>query len=128
MIGGYTEPEGSRKYFGAVLVGFYEGERLNFAGRVGTGFREKLLSDLYLELQKIRVDECPFINLPAAGRSRWGQGLTAAEMKRCHWVQPVMVCQVKFTEWTRDDCLRQPVFLGLREDKNANEVVREKVS
>ena len=60
------------------------------------------------------------------GRSRWDQGLTAAEMKRCHWVNPVMVCQIKFTEWTRDDRLRQPVFLGIRKDKNANEVVREK--
>jgi bifunctional non-homologous end joining protein LigD len=127
VIGGYTDPEGSRKYFGALLVGFYEGKRLKFAGRVGTGFNEKLLRDLYAELSKIRVEECPFFNLPATGRSRWDQGLTAAEMKRCHWVKRVMVCQVKFTEWTRDDRLRQPVFLGIREDKNPIEVVREKV-
>jgi bifunctional non-homologous end joining protein LigD len=73
-------------------------------------------------------ESCPFFNLPAAGRSRWDQGLTAAEMKRCHWVEPVMVCQIKFTEWTRDDRLRQPVFLGIREDKKANEVVREKAN
>jgi bifunctional non-homologous end joining protein LigD len=98
-------------------VGFYEGKKLKFAGRVGTGFSEKLLSTIYAELNKIRVDKCPFYNLPAAGRNRWDQGLTAAEMKRCHWVKPVMVCQVKFTEWTRDDRLRQPVFLGIREDK-----------
>jgi hypothetical protein len=58
--------------------------------------------------------------LPTVGRSRWDQGLTAAEMKRCHWVKPSLVCQVKFTEWTRDDRLRQPVFLGIREDKNAD--------
>ena len=69
----------------------------------------------------------PF-SIPAVGRSRWDQGLTAAEMKRCHWVKPSMVCQVKFTEWTRDDRLRHPVFLGIREDKNASEVVREKAS
>jgi bifunctional non-homologous end joining protein LigD len=55
---------------------------------------------------------------------RWDKGLTAAEMKQCHWVKPVMVCKVKFTEWTRDDRVRQPVFLGIREDKNANDVVR----
>jgi bifunctional non-homologous end joining protein LigD len=128
VIGGFTEPEGSRKHFGALLVGFYEGKNLKFAGRVGTGFSEKLLSSLYSELNKIRIDKCPFYNLPAAGRSRWDQGLTAAEMKRCHWVNPVMICQVKFTEWTRDDRLRQPVFLGIREDKNATEVVREKAS
>ena len=128
VIGGYTDPEGSRKYFGALLVGFYEGKNLNFGGRVGTGFSEKLLRSLFAELGKIQVESCPFSNVPAAGRNRWDQGLTAAEMKRCHWVKPVMVCQIKFTEWTRDDRLRQPVFLGIREDKNANEVVREKPS
>ncbi len=128
VIGGYTEPEGSRKYFGALLVGFYEGKKLKYAGRVGTGFSEKLLSALFSKLDKIRVEKCPFYNLPAVGRSRWDQGLTAAEMKRCHWVKPTMVCQIKFTEWTRDDRLRQPVFLGIREDKNANEVVLERAS
>jgi bifunctional non-homologous end joining protein LigD len=127
-IGGYTEPDGSRKYFGALLVGFYEGKNFKFAGRVGTGFSDKLLRSLFNDLQKIRVESCPFFNLPAPGRNRWDQGLTAAEMKRCHWVKPAMVCQVKFTEWTRDDRLRQPVFLGIRKDKNANEVVREKAS
>ena len=76
---------------------------------------------LFLELNKIRIDKCPFFNVPAVGRNRWDQGLTAAEMKRCHWVKPVMVCQIKFTEWTRNDRLRQPVFLGIREEKNANE-------
>ena len=128
VIGGYTEPEGSRKHFGALLVGFYEGKNLKFAGRVGTGFSEKLLRSLFDDLQKIRVESCPFSNLPAPGRNRWDQGLTAAEMKRCRWVKPSMVCQVKFTEWTRDDRLRQAVFLGIREDKNPNEVVREKAN
>ena len=104
----------------------YEGKKLKFAGRVGTGFSDKLLRSLFSELEKIRVEKCPFFNLPAVGRSRWDQGLSAAEMKRCRWVRPEMVCQIKFTEWTRDDRLRQPVFLGIREDKNASEVVREK--
>jgi bifunctional non-homologous end joining protein LigD len=103
VIGGYTEPEGSRKYFGALLVGFYESNKLKFAGRVGTGFSEKLLSSLYSELNKIRAEKCPFYNLPAVGRNRWDQGLSAAEMRRCHWAKPVIVCQIKFTEWTRDD-------------------------
>ena len=66
VIGGYTEPEGSRKYFGALLVGFYEGKKLKFAGRVGTGFSEKLLSTLFSELNKIRVDKCPFYQ-PSGG-------------------------------------------------------------
>jgi bifunctional non-homologous end joining protein LigD len=73
-------------------VGIYEGKRLKFAGRVGTGFGEKLLCGLFSELNKIRVEECFFFNLPAAGRNRWDQGLTAAEMKRCRWVKPAMVC------------------------------------
>jgi bifunctional non-homologous end joining protein LigD len=105
----------------------YESEKLKFAGRVGTGFSEKLLKALSVELNKIAVKACPFYNLPATGRGL-DQGLTAAEMKRCIWVKPMLVCQVKFTEWTRDDRLRQPVFLGIREDKHANEVVREKAS
>src|SRR6202045_4397424 len=116
VIGGYTEPEGSRMYFGALLVGFYEGKNLKFAGRVGTGFSDKLLRTLFSELNKIQVEECPFYNLPATGRSRWDQGLTAAEMKRCRWVKPAVVSQIKFTEWTRDDRLRQPVFLAIRDD------------
>lgn len=126
VIGGYTEPEGGRKFFGALLAGFYEEKGLKFAGRVGTGFSEKLLHDLYAELNNIRVEACPFFNLPSAGRGRWDQGLTAAEMKRCRWVKPVIVCQVKFTDWTWDDRLRHPVFLGIRRDKKAEEVMREK--
>ena len=126
VIGGFTEPEGARKYFGALLVGVYEEKKLKFAGRIGTGFTDKLLRSLHSELEKIRIDACPFFNLPAVGRSRWDQGLTAAEMKRCRWVKPSMVCQVKFTEWTHDDRLRHPVFLGIREDKSAKDVVRKK--
>ena len=109
---------------GALLVGVNENGKLKFAGRVGTGFSEKLLKTLSLELNKIAVKSCPFFNLPATGRGL-DPGLTVAEMKRCIWVEPSMVCEVKFTEWTRDDRLRQPVFLGIREDKNASEVVRE---
>jgi bifunctional non-homologous end joining protein LigD len=88
VIGGYTEPEGARKYFGALLVGVYEGEKLKFIGRVGTGFSERLLHTVFLELNTIPVEKCLFLSLPAAGLSRWDQGLSAAEMKRCHRVTP----------------------------------------
>ena len=125
VIGGYTDPDGARKHFGALLVGFYEGKRLKFSGRVGTGFSEKLLRSLHSDLSKLQVESCPFFNVPTPGRSRWDQGLTPSDLKRCHWVKPKLVCQVKFTEWARDDRLRQPVFLGLREDKSASEVIRE---
>jgi bifunctional non-homologous end joining protein LigD len=125
VIGGYTDPEGSRQYFGSVIVGFYEDKKLLFAGKVGTGFNDALLRRLYSQFKKIARASCPFANLPVSRGSKWGQGITASEIKHCHWVEPQMVCQVKFSEWTRDDRLRQPVFLGLREDKDAAEVVRE---
>jgi bifunctional non-homologous end joining protein LigD len=125
VLGGYTLPDGSRKYFGALLVGYYGENGLLFAGRVGTGFSDKLLVKLYAGLQKIRRATCPFVNLPEKRRGRWGQGITPAVMKRCEWVEPLLVAQVKFTEWTLDDQIRQPVFLGLRTDKNPKGVVRE---
>jgi bifunctional non-homologous end joining protein LigD len=126
VIGGYTQPGGERKHMGALLVGVYENGKLKFAGRIGTGFSEKLLQALSVELNKIAIKACPFFNLPATGRGL-DQGLTLSEMRRCIWVKPSMVCEVKFTEWTRDDRLRHPVFLGIREDKQPSEVVREKV-
>ena len=126
VIGGYTAPSGTRKHFGALLVGVYDGKKLNFVGKVGTGFNVALLRNLHTRFEKIRRDTCPFANLPEKRSARYGQTITATEMKRCRWVEPNMVCQVKFSEWTRDEKLRQPVFLGIREDKNAQDVVREK--
>jgi bifunctional non-homologous end joining protein LigD len=70
---------------------------LVFAGRVGTGFSEKLLASLYNKLQNFRRPTCPFINLPERSKGRWGLGITPAVMLRCHWVEPVLVAQVKFT-------------------------------
>jgi bifunctional non-homologous end joining protein LigD len=128
VIGGYTNPEGSRQHFGALLLGFYEKGNLKFCGKVGTGFNEKLLKSLNSQFQGIAQNKCPFSNLPEKRSGRFGAGVTAAEMKRCHWVEPKMVCQIKFSEWTRDEKLRQPVFLGLREDKEASEVIREKAT
>ena len=128
IIGGYTDPEGARAHFGSIIVGYYEGDQLMFAGNVGSGFNAALLRKLHSMFKKIARDSCPFANLPVSRASKWGQSLTASEMKRCHWLEPQIVCQVKFSEWTRDDRLRQPVFLGLREDKDAREVVRERIS
>lgn len=125
VIGGYTEPEGSRQHFGSLIVGYYSGKSLHFAGKVGTGFNRKLLQSLYAAFQKITVSSCPFADLPVDRSGKWGQGITRAEMKRCHWLKPSLVCQVKFSEWTRDGKLRQPVFLGLRKDKKPAEVIRE---
>jgi bifunctional non-homologous end joining protein LigD len=90
VIGGYTQPGGERKYMGSLLVGVHENGKLKFAGRVGTGFSEKLLKSLSVELNKIAVKACPFYDLPATGRGL-DPGLTAAEMKHCIWVNPSMV-------------------------------------
>jgi bifunctional non-homologous end joining protein LigD len=126
VIGGFTNPEGGRRHFGALLICFYEKNKLKFCGKVGTGFNTKLLGNLFSQFQKIAREDCPFVNLPETHGSRYSPRITVSEMKKCHWVEPQMVAQIKFSEWTRDEKLRQPVFLGLREDKDAAEVVREK--
>jgi bifunctional non-homologous end joining protein LigD len=125
VIGGYTPPGGTRKHFGALLAGVYKGPSLVFVGKVGTGFDSGLLQSLHSKLEKIRCDTCPFSNLPETRGSRYGQSITAAEMRRCCWVKPVLVCEVEFSEWTRDGKLRHPVFVGIREDKDARDVGRE---
>ena len=125
IIGGYTPPGGSRKHFGALLVGYYEGKKLLFAGKVGTGFSSKLLASLHKKLKSEEREDCPFADLPSKQDGQWVQGITPSMMRKCTWVNPVFVCQIKFSEWTRDAKLRQPVFLGLREDKPAKDVKRE---
>jgi len=115
VIGGYTDPEGSRQGFGALLLGVYESDgKLAYSGKVGSGFDEKSLASISRRLTGIAQKHGPFHNPP--------QG---AEGRRAHWVKPVLVAEVSFTEWTDDGTLRHPVFLGLREDKPAREVVRE---
>ena len=127
VIGGYTPPGGSREHFGALLVGVFDQEGdLVCTGKVGTGFDTTTLRALHARLEKLHRPDCPFANLPATRASRFGQGLTASALRDCHWVKPALVCQLRFSEWTRDGSLRQPVFLGLREDKDPREVVREK--
>ena len=125
VIGGYTPPQGARKHFGAVLVGYHENKKLVFAGKVGTGFSVKWLSTLSKKFQKKARNDCPFVNLPSKQDGQWVQDITPSMMRKMRWVNPVFVCEIKFAEWTRDKKLRAPVFLGLREDKDPAEVVRE---
>jgi bifunctional non-homologous end joining protein LigD len=123
VIGGYTPPEGTRSHFGALLVGYYEKKELRFAGKVGTGFNEAVLKSLHRKMKALARESCPFAGMTGTTRSRWSKSIGLPET--LHWVEPRLVCQLKFTEWTRDGKLRHPVFLGLREDKDAVEVVRE---
>jgi bifunctional non-homologous end joining protein LigD len=139
VIGGYTPSSEPRKHskrltsgetktkrpFGAILVGYYKGDQLVFAGKVGSGFTEKSLSILYKKFRAQERDDCPFADLPLRRDGEWVQDITPSMMQKMHWVSPVLVCQVKFTEWTRDGKLRHPVFLALREDKDSREVTRE---
>jgi len=125
VVGGYTPPAGSRKHFGAILVGYYDNRKLKFAGKVGSGFTEKSLSILYRKFRDEERDDCPFVDLPSKQGGAWVQGITPSMMKKMHWVNPKFVAQIRFSEWTRDGKLRQPVFLGMREDKKATEVKRE---
>jgi bifunctional non-homologous end joining protein LigD len=125
VIGGFTPPQGARQHFGAVLVGYYEKKKFLFAGKVGTGFDTKSLASLHKKLKSEKRDDCPFADLPSKQGGQWVQGITPAMMRKIEWVNPAFICQVKFAEWTRDGKLRQPVFLGLREDKKPTQVVRE---
>ena len=113
VIGGWTEPRGSRKEFGALLVGYYDGDTLRYAGHVGTGYEAKLLKNVMAKLAPLERKTSPF-----AG--------TLKTNTPAHWVKPHVVAEVTFAEWTREGILRQPVFLGLRIDKDAKTVVRER--
>jgi DNA ligase D-like protein (predicted ligase) len=110
-IGGFTPPQGSRQRFGALLVGYYEDGELRYAGKVGTGFSERTLSELGDKLEALEIPASPFTR----------NGLP----RQARWVEPKLVAQIAFGEWTRDGKLRHPRYLGLREDKPAREVVRE---
>jgi DNA ligase D-like protein (predicted ligase) len=113
VIGGYTAPQGSRTDFGALLVGYWEVGELRYAGKVGTGFDQHTLSDLGKRLRMLERDDPPFGQVHPIPRGT-------------HWVEPELVGQIAFTEWTRDGRLRHPRFLGLRDDKPARDVVRER--
>ena len=125
VIGGYTPPQGSRKHFGAILVGYYKDKKLVFAGKVGTGFTANSLSMLHKKFRAQERSDCPFVDLPSKQNGQWVQGITPSMMRKMHWLNPVFVCEIKFAEWTRDGKLRAPVFLGLREDKKPGDVIRE---
>lgn len=115
VIGGYTEPSGSRTGLGALVVGYYDEGRLRYAGKVGTGFDARALGDLRRRCELLATDACPFT--PAPKRAWTGPGV--------HWCLPKLVCEVAFAEWTEDSRLRHPSFQGLRLDKPAIDVVRE---
>ncbi len=113
VVGGWTEPRGSRMAFGALLLGVYDGEKLMYAGHVGTGFDQVKLRAIGKQLKALETGASPFAFTPKTNT-------------KAHWVEPSLVAEIEFAEWTRDAILRQAVFVGLRSDKNATDVVRER--
>jgi bifunctional non-homologous end joining protein LigD len=113
VVGGFTDPQGTRVGLGALLVGYYEGNDLVFAGKIGTGFDTKLLLDLRRRLNELELPTPPFTKAKGLPRLR------------AHWARPEIVVQVAFIEWTVHGKLRHPRLLGIRRDKNARDVVRE---
>ena len=114
VVGGFTEPKGTRAGLGALLLGVYDGHGdLVYAGKVGTGFTGTSATQLRERLDRIRVRDSPFRGRPP-------------DLAAARWVKPELVAEVAFTEWTEDGRLRHPAFKGLREDKPAREIVRER--
>lgn len=114
VIGGFTEPGGSRKHFGALLLGAYKGRQLHYVGKVGTGFSRNTLTLLSKKFQTFMRTQSSFVDLPSE------KGTT--------FLAPKLVAQISFQEWTQDRKLRQPVYLGLRDDKDPLEVLLPEVS
>ncbi|KTG16186.1 MULTISPECIES: non-homologous end-joining DNA ligase [unclassified Guyparkeria] len=112
VIVGFTDPKGERHGFGALLLGYYEDDELRYAGKVGTGFDDRTLTELHAELAKRERRTAPVENGP--------------DLDSVHWVTPELVAEIGFTEWTEDGRLRHPRFLGLRDDKPATAVHRER--
>src|SRR5438105_2022722 len=104
VIGGYTQPRGTRSYFGSLVCGLYRGNELHYVAHVGGGFNEKLLASIYKLMRPLKVDKSPFVDPPKTNEP-------------VQWLKPKLVAEVKFSEWTADNRLRQPIFMGLREDK-----------
>lgn len=114
VIGGYTDPQGSRIGFGALLLGYYDNKgQLQYAGKVGTGFNEQMLALLYKKMKAIEIATCPF------------KSPELIKEKGMHWIKPELVGEIGFTEWTNDHKLRHPRFEGLRYDKAARDVRKE---
>lgn len=116
IICGYTLPQNSRQYFGSLILGQYENKKLKYIGNAGTGFSETSLKELHTKMEKLRTDVSPF-DFPAKMIGAKGKPV---------WIKPELVCNIKYAEWTSDGHLRHPVFMGLRIDKNAKEVIDER--
>ncbi len=115
VVGGYTEPRNSREHIGALLLGYFDKDRFIYVGHTGGGFTRQGLEEMYRRLKPLEIKTSPFVETPKTN-------------EKAHWVKPEVVVEVKFNEWTADRRLRQPIFLGVRDDKSAREVGLEPTS
>lgn len=122
VIGGFTPAPRS---FDAIIFGYYEASKLMYVARTRNGFTPGSREQLFKRFKGLETDRCPFTNLPESSGGRWGQGLTADKMSECRWLQPSLVGQFEFLEWTPDGHLRHARFMGLRSDKKPKDVRRE---
>jgi bifunctional non-homologous end joining protein LigD len=104
VVGGYTEPRGTRSHFGSLVCGLYRDQQLHYVAHIGGGFNERTLASIYKLMQPLKTSRSPFLNVPKTNEP-------------VQWLKPKLVAEVKFSEWTADNRLRQPIFIGLREDK-----------
>lgn len=124
VIGGYVP---SSTTFDSILVGYYQGRDLTYAARIRAGFVTALRQKVFSQFRGLEIAQCPFVNLPERGKDRWGEGLTAEDMKHCRWLKPHLVASIEFLEWTPENRLRHPKFIRLRDDRDAEQVVREEL-
>lgn len=112
VIGGFTKPRNTREFFGALLLGIYDKNELVYVGHTGSGFTQQTLKEMHLKLEKLITDKSPFNTKPKTNQP-------------ATWVKPELVCEIKFSEWTKEGIARQPIFMGLRTDKKAKDVKKE---
>lgn len=115
VLCGFTEPQGSRRYFGSLILGLYENSKMKYIGNCGTGFNETSLRELHSRFAGLITRECPF---PVPPKLSWAKGKPT-------WIRPMLVANIKFMEWSNDGIMRAPVFMGIRDDKDAVDVVNE---
>jgi DNA ligase D-like protein (predicted ligase) len=122
VVGGF-KPNATN--FDSLLVGYYQGGKLYFAGKVRAGFTPASRAEVFRRIAQDQTPQCPFVNLPSSASSHWGEGITEEEMTKLRWVKPRHVVEVSFVEWTRDGNLRHAQFVGVRDDKPPRDVRRE---
>ena len=122
VIGGFKPNDVN---FESLVVGYFEGKKLRFAGRVRAGLTPHIRAEIFRRITADQIARCPFVDLPSTRSGHWGEGVTAEDMLKLRWIRPKVVIEVSFVEWTRDGALRHSEFVAIRDDKKPSEVHRD---